>query len=178
MTWRCGDQNRARRVRDLVEPSVWLRGRPRRGPRAVSGDGAQQDRRGPAAPATQPSPGNPPRPCCCPRPFLLQGPEKGGAEGGEGRAGRAATRARAGELSWAAGPLRRGAWPVALAAPGGLPGRPRVGAPPGQGAPVLLPSCQSTAKTAERLPSTANQPSIQLIRQSFLNSIFITVSLF
>lgn len=177
MTWRCGDQNRARRVRDLVEPSVWLRRRRRRGPRAVSGDGAQQDGRGPAAPATQPSPGNRPRPCCCP-PLLLQGPEKGGAEGGEGRAGRAAASARAGELSWAAGPLRRGAGPVALAAPGGLPGRPRVGAPPGQGAPVLLPSCQSTAKTAERLPSTANQPSIQLIRQSFLNSIFITVSLF
>lgn len=177
MTWRCGDQNRARRVRDLVEPSVWLRGRCRRGPRAVSGDGAQQDGRGPAAPATQPSPGNPPRPCCCPPPPPPRTRE-GRGRGGEGRAGRAATRARAGELSWAAGPLRRGAGPVALAAPGGLPGRPRVGAPPGQGAPVLLPSCQSTAKTAERLPSTANQPSIQLIRQSFLNSIFITVSLF
>lgn len=177
MTWRCGDQNRARRVRDLVEPSVWLRGRPRRGPRAVSGDGAQQDGRGPAAPATQPLPGNPPRPCCCPPPPPPRTRE-GRGRGGGGESGRAATRARAGELSWAAGPLRRGAWPVALAAPGGLPGRPRVGAPLGQGAPVLLPSCQSTAKTAERLPSTANQPSIQLIRQSFLNSIFITVSLF
>lgn len=57
VTRRYGDQNRARWARDLVEPSVWLGGRRRRGPRAISCDGATQDRRAvpPAVPATQPS---------------------------------------------------------------------------------------------------------------------------
>lgn len=172
VTRRCGDQNRARWARDLVEPSVWLGGRRRRGPRAISCDGATQDRRAvpPAVPATQPSARKWPEATLLarPAPSSSEDQRKAGPSGAEwGRAGP--------PVPGAGTPLRSGG------VLGQSPSQAREdcpGRPPARVPPVLLPSCQSTEETAETLPSTANQPSIQLIRQSFLNLIFITVSLF
>lgn len=114
-------------------------------------------------------PGNGPRPRCWPT-QLLPPPR---TRERQGRAGPSTERGH--PCPGAGTPLRSGA--VLGQSPSqareGRPGRPPARVPP-----VLLLSCQSTEETAETLPSTANQPSIQLIRQSFLNLIFITVSLF